>query len=78
MGKGITMQLSRAKLGLALGGFGLLLAACDGDSGSNRSGIDSLGSEFVNAFRADANAVPVDAEDVSMTLSPTIEPFDPT
>ncbi len=72
------MRLSKVMFGLALGGLGLLLAACDDDNGSDRSGIESLGSDFVNAFQADPNSTPVDAQDVDLTLTPTIEPFDPT
>lgn len=64
---------------MALGGIALLAAACNGDGDGNSfgKGISTLGSDFVSAFRADAHAEPVNAQDVSLALTPTIEPFDP-
>lgn len=50
------------------------VAACDTKA---KEGIASLGTDFVRMFNMDRNAEPVDAQDVEMTLTPTIEPFDP-
>ena len=56
----------------------LALAACDDDTMAMMAqGIDSLGSDFVRAFNQDPNDTPLDASDLSLTLTPTIEPFDP-
>ena len=73
----MTMRFSRLRLGLALAGLAALVAACDDDDGG-QSGIDSLGGDFERAFAADPESDPVDAQDVDLTLTPTVEPFDPT
>lgn len=73
------MRTSRLRFGLVLGGVALVAAACNSDDGDNGfgGGISTLGSDFVSAFRADANSEPVNAQDVSLKLTPGIEPFDP-
>lgn len=73
------MRTSRLRFGLALGGIALLAVACNSDDGDNGfgGGISTLGSDFRSAFQADANSEPVNAQDVSLTLTPSIEPFDP-
>lgn len=52
------------------------LAAC-GSSASVRTGIQTLGADFVRAFNQSRNDVPLDASALKLTLTPTIEPFDP-
>lgn len=77
----MSMRYSRVRLGLAMAGLVVLVAACDSDNDggtAGATGIDSLGDDFGRAFAADPNSDPVDAQDVSLTLTPTIEPFDPT
>ncbi len=54
---------------------GLVLAACEDNPVAVTQGIDSLGSDFVSAFNADANDDP--ADDIALTLTPDAEPFDP-
>ena len=62
--------------------FGLLaatafvIAACDDDSILNE-GINSLGADFVRAFNKDPNDEPFDAQDINLTMTPEIEPFNP-
>ena len=74
----MTMRISRLRLGLGLVGLAVLVAACDDDgSTADSRGISSLGDDFGEAFAADPNSDPVDAQDVNLTLTPTIEPFDP-
>lgn len=72
-----TVRLPRAAVLLVVGA--LALAACDDDDGNEMmsQGIDSLGSDFVRAFNQDPNDEPLDASDLTLTLTPTIEPFDP-
>ncbi len=73
------MRTSRLRLGLALGGIALVVAACDSDDNDDfAGGINSLGDSFVQAFRADPNSEPVNAQDVDLTLTPFVEPFNPT
>ena len=62
--------------------FGLLaavtLVACDNASGGQISGgIASLGSDFVRAFSQGPNDTPIPLDDVTLTQTPTIEPFNP-
>jgi hypothetical protein len=57
---------------LLLGG----LAAC-GSSASVRTGIQTLGADFVRAFNQSRNDMPLDASALNLTLTPAIEPFDP-
>ena len=74
----MTMRLSRLRLGLALAGLAALVAACDDDgSTADSRGIQSLGDDFGEAFAAEPDSDPVDAQDVDLTLTPMIEPFDP-
>lgn len=51
------------------------LAACGSSGGL--SGINTLGQAFVAAFNAGANAQPVDPDNVALTLTPGVEPFNP-
>jgi hypothetical protein len=69
-----TLRLPRAVALLVVGA--LALAACD-DDGSTAQGIDTLGDDFVRAFNQDPNDEPLDASELTLTLTPTIEPFDP-
>jgi hypothetical protein len=71
-----TLRLPRAVALLVVGA--LALAACDDDD-STAQGIETLGDDFVRAFNQDPNerTGPLDANDVDLTLTPTIEPFDP-
>lgn len=66
------------KTGLA--GVLLLVAAC-GSSGSDdddtAQGINTLGQSFVNAFLQRRTDTPVDAQSVTLTLTPTTAPFNP-
>lgn len=57
---------------LLIGAIGL--AACDR---APARGIATLGKDFVRMFNKDRNSEPVDAQSVKMTLTPTIEPFNP-
>jgi hypothetical protein len=54
----------------------IALAACDDDD-STSQGIETLGDDFVRAFNQDPNDEPLDASELTLTLTPTIEPFDP-
>lgn len=69
-----TIRLPRAAVLLVAGA--LALAACDDDS-STAEGIETLGDDFVRAFRQDPNDQPLDASELDLTLTPAIEPFDP-
>lgn len=51
----------------------LFLIACDSQS----QGIASLGTDFVRAFQQERNAEPFDASELTLTLTPTREPFNP-
>jgi hypothetical protein len=63
------------KTRLALLLIGIIgVAACDS---SPAKGINTLGKTFVQMFNKDRNSEPVDAQSVKMTLTPTIEPFNP-
>ncbi|QUJ76774.1 hypothetical protein KDD17_01535 [Sulfitobacter albidus] len=56
----------------------LLVAACDGsDDNGEASGISTLGSAFRAMFAADANAEPVDAQTVDISVDLTADPFNP-
>ena len=61
-------------------GFGLLamaaLVACDSATGG-KMGIASLGSDFVRAFNQNPNDTPIPLDDVTLVLTPTVEPFNP-
>lgn len=70
-----TLRLPRAVVLLVVGA--LALAACDDDDDATAQGIDTLGDDFVRAFNQDPNDEPLDASDIDLTLTPTIEPFDP-
>ncbi len=73
----------RLRLIAILGLASLGLAACDdddsggGDDDAALQGADTLGSGFTAAFAADANADPTDADDVTLTETRSVEPFDP-
>ena len=73
------MSLSlRAPALLVVAALGL--SACDdngNDGGSSADGIDTLGGDFVQAFNQDPNDEPLDASDLDLTLTPSVEPFDP-
>lgn len=63
---------------LALLGGTLLIAACDSSDGNEEaSGIDSFGSAFRAMFDADANAEPVDAQSIDISVNATADPFNP-
>lgn len=65
----------KTRLSLLFVLIGLIgVAACDS---SSPRGIATLGKGFVRVFYMDRNAEPVDAQSVKMTLTPTIEPFNP-
>ncbi len=52
----------------------LFVAACGGGGGK---GIASLGSGFVKAFNAPSFSEPVDPDNISLTVDPTADPFNP-
>ena len=54
---------------------GAVLAACASIGGL--TGIDTLGSDFVRAFSQDRNDAPLDPSELTLTLTPEKEPFDP-
>ncbi|SLN13250.1 hypothetical protein ROJ8625_00390 [Roseivivax jejudonensis] len=76
------MMFRTTKFALLIAGA-LVMAACDESGGGNdddddtAQGIDTLGDGFVAAFNADPNDDPVDAQDVSLTLTPGAQPFNP-
>lgn len=72
MGKREIMKTHLTLSLLLIGAIGL--AACDS---SSPKGINTLGKDFVRMFNKDRNSEPVDAQSVKMTLTPTIEPFNP-
>lgn len=58
----------------------LLVAACDGSDdtgGEEATGIDTFGTAFRAMFDADANAEPVDAQSVDISVNGTADPFNP-
>ena len=58
----------------------LLLAACDGSDdggGDEATGIDTFGAAFRAMFDADANAEPVDAQSIDISVNRTADPFNP-
>jgi hypothetical protein len=70
----MTFHLKSAALALSL----LAVAACDGGGGGGSvSGIASLGADFVRAFNQNPNDTPLDAQAVSLTLTPQATPFNP-
>jgi hypothetical protein len=69
-----TLRPPRAAVLLVVGA--LALAACDDDD-SMAQGIETLGDDFERAFNQDPNDEPLDASELTLTLTPTIEPFDP-
>ncbi|MGR3468929.1 MAG: hypothetical protein ACU0CI_13735 [Shimia sp.] len=66
--------LSRQGKVLAVAGSLLFVAAC---GGGGIAGINTLGGGFTNAFNAGPNDTPVDASAISLTVDPTIDPFNP-
>lgn len=54
----------------------LLLAACD-DNGNSTSGIASLGRGFLEAFNQEPNDEPLALDDITLAMTPGIEPFNP-
>lgn len=55
----------------------LFVAAC-GSTAISPSGLQSLGSGFVQMFAKEANAEPVNAQDVNIaSVSYTTDPFNP-
>ena len=69
------MKPSLIKSALALAVMAFVVAACSGGSGPK--GIATLGSDFLRAFNQGPNDTPLDASALKLTLTPTIEPFDP-
>lgn len=67
--------LPRSLVLLTLGA--LALAACDDNGTVNKRGINGLGDCFVDAFNRDRNDEPIDASGCDLTLTPTVEPFNP-
>ena len=77
------MSIKTISLSLGLGAFAIL-SGCngsDGDGGGGgipaKKGIATLGQDFVKAFNQGPNDEPFDAEDIKLTMTPKIEPFDP-
>lgn len=77
-----------SRIGMLIGiGLVVGLAACnsgsgnDGDDGDGDggplTGAATLGTDFLLALGQDANDDPLDGDDVDLTLTPQIEPFDP-
>jgi hypothetical protein len=65
----------KTRLSLCLMLVGLVgLSACDS---SPTMGIRTLGLDFLRMFNMDRNKEPLDAQDVQMTLTPAVEPFNP-
>jgi predicted small secreted protein len=73
MGKADIMKTHLSLSLLLIGAIGV--AACDNNT--TPKGINTLGKAFVRMFNQDRNSEPVDAQSVPMTLTPTIEPFNP-
>ena len=71
------MKLSIKTIALLSGA--LLIAACDGNDNNEEeaTGIDTFGSAFVAMFNADANAEPVDAQSIDISVNATADPFNP-
>ncbi len=76
----MTFRMRSAALGLTL----LAVAACDGGGGGgggdgdgSQSCIASFGADFVKAFNQSPNDTPLDAQDVSLTLTPKATPCNP-
>ncbi len=70
------MKLSIKTIALLSGA--LLIAACDGnDNEEEATGIDTFGSAFRAMFDADANAEPVDAQSIDISVNATADPFNP-
>ncbi|KIN74996.1 hypothetical protein Z945_2894 [Sulfitobacter noctilucae] len=58
----------------------LLIAACDDSDnagGEEATGIDTFGAAFRAMFDADANAEPVDAQSINISVNSTADPFNP-
>jgi len=73
--------MSSKTLVLSLGlGLIAVLAGCNESGGGDvpaKKGIATLGADFVKAFNQAPNAEPFDAQDIKLTQTPGIEPFDP-
>jgi len=74
--------MSSKTLVLSLGlGLVAVLAGCNDSGGGGgvpaKKGIATLGADFVKAFNQAPNAEPFDAQDIKLTQTPGIEPFDP-
>lgn len=70
--------MTNLKPWLALVAVAMLTVACndDNDGGEVSQGVDTLGSDFAEAFDADPNDEPINAQDVDLEVDPTIDPFD--
>lgn len=73
---GADKKVLHIKLFIALCLVGGLLAACGG-GGAGSSGSQTLGSDFVRAYSQAPNDEPLDPTELTLILTPEIEPFDP-